>query len=73
MPPFLFKLIIVLLLLFILVNLARALIHMVKQNPDPNVRMSRFLGRRVALSAAAILFLILALKLGWIVPNVRPY
>lgn len=73
MSPLLFKLIIILLLLFIVFNLARAMVHMVREEPDSKVPMSRYLGRRVAVSAVVILFLILALKLGWVVPNQRPY
>lgn len=71
MSPFIFKLIIIGLLLFILVNLAKALIIMVKE--DGSKPMTRYLGRRVLLSASVILFLILALKLGWVSPNPRPY
>ncbi|GAM56104.1 hypothetical protein JCM19231_4050 [Vibrio ishigakensis] len=62
MSPFIFKLIIIGLLLFILVNLAKALFIMVKE--DGSKPMTRYLGRRVLLSASVILFLILALKLG---------
>ncbi|WP_261817867.1 DUF2909 domain-containing protein [Vibrio gallicus] len=71
MSPLIFKLIIIGLLLFILTNLAKALIIMVKE--DGSVPMSRYLGRRVLLSACVILFLVLALKLGWVMPNARPY
>ncbi len=49
------------------------MVRMVREEPDSKVPMSRYLGRRVALSAVVILFLILALKLGWVVPNQRPY
>ncbi|GEA51693.1 hypothetical protein VIN01S_24970 [Vibrio inusitatus NBRC 102082] len=73
MSPLLFKFIIILLLLFIVFNLALAMVRMVREEPDSKVPMSRYLGRRVALSAVVILFLILALKLGWVVPNQRPY
>ncbi|OBT16964.1 hypothetical protein A9264_09545 [Vibrio sp. UCD-FRSSP16_10] len=73
MAPLLFKSIIILCLLFIVFNLALALVRMVREKPDNTVPMTRYLGRRVALSAVVILFLILALKLGWVVPNQRPY
>lgn len=46
---------------------------MVREKPDNPTAMTRYLGRRVVLSAVVILFLILALKLGWIIPNQRPY
>ncbi|WP_261875057.1 DUF2909 domain-containing protein [Vibrio rarus] len=73
MAPLLFKSIIILCLLFIVFNLALALVNMVREKPDNPTAMTRYLGRRVVLSAVVILFLILALKLGWIIPNQRPY
>ncbi|MPW36040.1 DUF2909 domain-containing protein [Vibrio sp. B1Z05] len=73
MSPLLFKSIIILLLLFIIFNLVLAMVRMVRENADSKVPMSRYLGRRVALSAIVIIFLILALKMGWVMPNPRPY
>lgn len=77
---FLFKLLLVLLLLFIIFNLALAMIEMVK---DPNQDeesteeqdkpMSFYLGRRVFLSALAVVLMVAALLSGFIDPNVRPY
>ncbi|WP_394202619.1 DUF2909 family protein [Shewanella waksmanii] len=67
----LLKLLLVLLLLFILFNLGRALFVMVKG--DTNVPMSQFLGRRVLFSALVVVLLLLALALGVIAPNPRPY
>ncbi|WP_211917744.1 DUF2909 family protein [Vibrio sp. B1REV9] len=74
---FLFKLTLVLLLLFIIFNLAKALIEMVKEDPEHSKRkgkpMSYYLGRRVMFSALVILLLLIALSTGWIAPNPRPY
>jgi hypothetical protein len=69
--PFIVKLVLVSLLLFILFNLGRALVIMVKgQHQQP---MSHFLGRRVLFSIAVIVVLLVALGLGYIQPNPRPY
>ncbi|HFT1738489.1 TPA: DUF2909 domain-containing protein [Vibrio vulnificus] len=74
MPIFLFKLILVLLLLFIVANLGLALFHMVRADSSPNGKsMSHYLGRRVMLSALVVLFLLIALTTGWVEPNPRPY
>lgn len=68
----LIKLIVIALLLFIIVNLVRA--GLVMLNPDkPEVRMSRYLGRRVMFSAIVLLLIFLAQALGLIEPNPRPY
>ncbi|KII76157.1 DUF2909 family protein [Vibrio renipiscarius] len=75
---FIFKLLLILLLLFIIANLAKALIEMVK-SPDEDDEeseqpsMSHYLGKRVVLSALAVILLILALLTGFIEPNIRPY
>ena len=79
---FIFKLLLVLLLLFILFNLGRAMLEMVKgsdsddddqESADDDKPMSFYLGRRVFLSALAIVLLVAALLSGFIEPNVRPY
>lgn len=68
----LIKLIVIALLLFIIVNLVRA--GLVMLNPDkPEVKMSRYLGRRVMFSALVLLVIFLAQALGWLEPNPRPY
>ncbi|TKB47617.1 DUF2909 domain-containing protein [Ferrimonas sediminicola] len=66
------KLLIVVLLLFIILNLGRALVMMLRSKDAP-LSMSHFLGRRVALSAFVLVLLILAMMGGWIEPNPRPY
>lgn len=68
----LIKLIVIALLLFIIVNLARAGLVMVKQ-PQPEVKMSRYLGRRVMYSAIVLLLILVAQMLGLIDTNPRPY
>lgn len=68
----LIKLVVIALLLFIIVNLARAGLVMVRQ-PQPEVKMSRYLGRRVMYSAIVLLLIFLAQALGLIEANPRPY
>lgn len=77
---FLFKLLLVLLLLFIIFNLALAMIEMVKgpnqdeeSTEEQDKPMSFYLGRRVFLSALAVVLMVAALLSGFIDPNVRPY
>lgn len=73
---FVFKTALVLMLLFIIVNLAIALFYMVKSSPsdgEDTPSMSRFLGRRVMLSAVVVIMLIIALTSGLLEPNARPY
>jgi heme/copper-type cytochrome/quinol oxidase subunit 2 len=69
----LFKVALVLLLLFIILNLALALIRMVRDEPDDAKPMSHYLGKRVVVSAIVIILLIIALQSGLITPNPRPY
>lgn len=76
---FIFKLLLVILLLFIIVNLGRAMFEMVKdpkddhENSQQDKPMSFYLGRRVFLSALAVILMIAALLSGFIDPNTRPY
>ncbi|WP_159650718.1 DUF2909 domain-containing protein [Vibrio atypicus] len=76
---FLFKLLLVVLLLFIIFNLARAMFEMVKgpqeneEEVEQDKPMSFYLGRRVFLSALAVVLMVAALLTGFIDPNVRPY
>lgn len=75
MLPLVVKIVLVLLLLFIIFNLARALFYMVKESDEgDNERpMSHYLGRRLILSTCVVLLLILALLSGWLHPNASPY
>lgn len=66
------KLVVIALLLFIIFNLVRAGLVMLRQ-PEPKVRMSRFLGRRVLFSALVLLLIFLAQVVGLIETNPRPY
>ncbi|MCL1038866.1 DUF2909 family protein [Shewanella submarina] len=67
----LFKILLVLLLLFVLFNLGRALFIMLRGNSQQS--MSQFLGRRVLFSALIIILLLIALGSGLVTPNPRPY
>lgn len=66
-----FKVILVLLLLFIMFNLARALFMLVKGESEKP--MSQFLGRRVIYSVLVLVLILIALGSGVITPNPRPY
>ena len=66
-----FKIVLVLLLLFIMFNLVRALFILVKG--DSETPVSHFLGRRVIFSVLVVLFILVALGTGVITPNPRPY
>ena len=68
----LIKIIIALLLLFILFNLFRAGLAMLRQQHD-TVSMSHFLGKRVLFSAVALVIILAAIAAGLITPNPRPY
>ncbi|OOF11547.1 MULTISPECIES: DUF2909 family protein [unclassified Salinivibrio] len=65
------KAILICLLIFILFNLFRAIPILL--NGNRSVPLSRFLGRRVLFSVCIFLLLLLALSMGWITPNPRPY
>lgn len=67
----LIKILIVLLLLFIVFNLFRAGLVMLKG--EPNQQLSKLLGKRVLYSVIALLIILLAIASGLITPNARPY
>ncbi|GGB45273.1 DUF2909 domain-containing protein [Shewanella inventionis] len=69
--PLIVKLVLVSLLVFIIFNLGRALFIMVKGQHQQS--MSQYLGRRVLFSVVVIVVLLVALGLGYIQPNTRPY
>lgn len=71
----LFKFLLVLLLLFVIVNLGRALFMLVKREPNDQqtVPMSRYLGRRLLISIIIIMLLLIGLSSGLIDPHPRPY
>lgn len=66
------KVLLVALLLYVIYNLFRGLISMLRQEPDAP-RLSYFIGRRVAFSVIAIVLIVLALATGVVTPNPRPY
>lgn len=68
----LIKLLIIALLLFIVINLFRALYVLLKNEPNRPV-MSVFLGRRVLYSAVILLIALIGLGLGLLNANPRPY
>lgn len=68
----LIKIIICALLLFIVINLFRAGVAMLRQQ-DSTLPMSHFLGRRVLYSAVILVLILVAMALGLITPNARPY
>lgn len=63
----LFKLLIVLLLLFMIGNLFWGLKAMLSQQ-NPRL-MSRYIGRRLMFAVLIVLLLIIALTAGWVVPH----
>ncbi|MBV7316933.1 DUF2909 domain-containing protein [Shewanella sp. NIFS-20-20] len=69
-----FKIALVCLLVIIIINLGRAMFLMVRQPHAEQPRsMSHYLGRRVILSVLVVVLLLVAMGLGWITPNPRPY
>lgn len=66
------KIILVLLMLFMVFNLMRALLAMLRNDPT-KPSMTRYLGRRVGASALAILIIVILLATGLLDPNPRPY
>lgn len=63
----LFKLLIVVLLLFMIGNLFWGLKAMLSQQ-NPRL-MSRYIGRRLMFAVLIVLLLIIALTAGWVVPH----
>ncbi|GAA0855007.1 DUF2909 domain-containing protein [Aliiglaciecola litoralis] len=66
------KLIVGGLLLFMVYNLFRAMVIMLKNDPD-QPPMSKYIGRRVLTSVIIVILLLLAVVTGLIEPNPRPY
>jgi|TARA_B110000914_G_C15241826_1_gene344483 hypothetical protein len=67
-----FKIVIVSLLAFMVYNLFKALILM-KKNDSNKPSMTKYIGRRLYLSVAIVLLLLVGLLTGVITPNPRPY
>jgi NADH:ubiquinone oxidoreductase subunit 2 (subunit N) len=66
-----FKIVLLSLLAFMVYNLFRALIIMNKNDPK-QPPMSQFIGRRVMVSIAIVILLLLGILTGWITPNTHP-
>ncbi|HET8815975.1 MAG TPA: DUF2909 domain-containing protein [Pseudidiomarina sp.] len=66
------KVILVLLMLFMVVNLFRALFAMLRDDPT-KPSMTHFLGKRVMWSGIAMAIIVALLLSGVIAPNERPY
>lgn len=67
----LFKILIVVLLATMIYNLFRAMRLMVKK-PEGQEKMSKFIGRRVLISALIIVLILIGMATGIITPNPRP-
>lgn len=66
------KIVVALLLIFMIYNLFRAMLIMLKNDPN-QPSMTKFIGRRVMASAVIMILLIIAMATGIIAPNPRPY
>ena len=66
------KIIIVGLLFLMIYNLFKAMMVMLKNDPD-KPPMSKYIGRRVLTSAIIVGLILLAVATGLITPNPRPY
>ncbi|MBE1300415.1 MAG: DUF2909 family protein [Alteromonadaceae bacterium] len=66
------KIVIGLLLLFMIYNLFRAMLIMLKDDPN-QPSMTKYIGRRVMTSAIIVVLILLAIATGLIQPNPRPY
>ena len=60
------------LILFMLFNLFKAMMVMLKNEPN-SPPMSKYIGRRLIASAIIIGLIVLAMATGLITPNPRPY
>lgn len=66
------KIVVALLLIFMIYNLFRAMMVMIKGEPD-QPSMTKYIGKRVIASAVIMLLLLIAIMTGIITPNPRPY
>ena len=69
----LFKTVIVTMLLFMVYNLFRALLLMNKKPEPDQPSMTNYIGRRLMVSVAIVVLLLIGLLTGLITPNPRPY
>ncbi|GGW91163.1 DUF2909 domain-containing protein [Alteromonas halophila] len=66
------KIILICLVLYMILNLFRAMRVMMKNDPKDGP-MSRYIGRRVLTSAIIVIIILVAIGTGVITPNPRPY
>lgn len=66
------KIALALLLFFMIYNLFKAMMIMLKPGEDKE-KMSKFIGRRVLTSAVIMIIVVIAVATGLITPNPRPY
>ena len=66
------KIIVVLILVVILESLASAMVFLVKDGGKTR-RTVRALTVRISLSVLLFLFLLFGYRMGWFVPNMRPF
>ncbi|MGO4892188.1 DUF2909 domain-containing protein [Flavobacterium sp. W21_SRS_FM6] len=68
----LIKILIAGLVLFMVFNLFKAMVVMLKNDPD-SPPMSKYIGRRLIASVIIISLILVAIATGLITPNPRPY
>lgn len=68
----LIKILIACLIVFMVVNLFKAMIVMLKNDPN-TPPMSKYIGRRMIFAVLIIGFIVVAMATGLITPNPRPY
>ena len=68
----LIKIVVGVLLVVMIYNLFRAMMIMLKNDPD-QPPMSKFIGRRVIITVVIVISLLIAIATGLIEPNPRPY
>ena len=68
----LLKIIVIIMFLFVIVSLFQALWMMQKGDSSKQL-MSKFLGRRLLFSVCIFMLILVAIALGIITPNPRPY
>ena len=66
------KIVVALLLIFMIYNLFRAMMVMIKGEQE-QTSMTKFIGKRVMASAIIMLLLLIGIMTGIITPNPRPY
>ena len=66
------KIVVALLLIFMIYNLFRAMMVMIK-GESGQTSMTYYIGKRVIASAVIMLLLLIAIMTGIITPNPRPY